>query len=97
VHARDVLPARVGRLTLGDDLLEGQVLRVDDPGVRGRVGEDLGRHERARVEADGTARDDVAAAEGGAGRAHRGPRRRSGTVMTWSPPTGPTGICAASP
>ena len=42
MQARDVLPARVGGLALGDDLVERQVLRVDDPCVRGRVGEDLG-------------------------------------------------------
>ena len=57
VQPRDVLPARMGGLALGDDLVEREVLRIDDPGVGGRVGEDLRRDERARVEADGTARD----------------------------------------
>ena len=54
-------PVGVRALELREDLVEVEVLRVDDARVRRGVGEDLGRDERAGVEAD-RARGDEALA-----------------------------------
>ncbi len=71
VQAGDVVSCVVCLLQLGDDLVEREGLRVDDAGVRRGVGEDLRRHERARVEADRRACDEALGAQreqvGGAG------------------------------
>ncbi len=52
VDPRHVLPGRMRGLDLGDDLGQVHGRRVDHSGARRRLGHDLGRHQRARIEAD---------------------------------------------
>ena len=61
---RHVMCRGVGRLDLGHDLVEVHGGGVDDPRPGRGLGHDLGRHQRARVEADRAALDQPQAADG---------------------------------
>ena len=71
MQAGDVVARGVRALQLREDLVEVEVLRVDDARVRRGVGEDLGRDDRAGIEADRAARDEPLRAQ----RERRGRRR----------------------
>ena len=64
MHPRDVLAAFMRRRHLGDDLVERQRRRVDDPRTLGRGLDDLRGHQRAGIEADRAALDQAQAAHG---------------------------------
>ncbi len=64
MEARDVLPGGVSGLELGDDFIERQRGRIDDARTGWAVVQQRRRHERARVEAHGASRDEIASADG---------------------------------
>ena len=64
MQPRHVLPLRVRLREFGDDGVERQRRGVDDPRARRAMREDLARHQRAGIEADGAARDEIAPAHG---------------------------------
>ena len=63
MQPRDVLAARVRLDAMGDDRVEIERRRVDDPRARRAMVEQRLRDQRARVEADRAARDQVAPAQ----------------------------------
>src|SRR3569833_2446607 len=63
VQPRDILAGFGGANDLGDDLVQRERRGVDDARSRWAVIEQRLRHQRAGVEADGTARDQVASAQ----------------------------------
>jgi hypothetical protein len=64
VQPRHVEPGGVGGDVLGLDLVEAHRRGVDEACARWAVDEHRRRHDRAGIEADGRAREDVAAAQG---------------------------------
>ena len=62
MHPRDVMAARIGSLDLDDDLVERHGRCIDHTGAVGRARDDFRRHQRAGIEANGAARDQVAPA-----------------------------------
>src|SRR5216683_6212003 len=64
MDAGHITTGGVGLRHMADDLLEVQLRRVDDFGVWRSTSDDLGRHQRARIETYGTPFDEPPAAEG---------------------------------
>src|SRR3954464_6653901 len=62
-RAGDVVAGRVSGGELGDDLVQRQVARVDEAGAGWRVPQDLGRDERAGVQAHPRGGDEPLGAE----------------------------------
>ncbi len=84
MDARHVLPLFMRALDLGDDLVEMERRRIDDPRTGRRRGDDLGRHQRAGIEADRAALDEAQAAQVMRSAAP-GPAPMKWTVMTTAP------------
>ncbi len=64
MQPRHVEPRLMRRSHFGDDLVQRHRRRVEDARAGRAVVEKRGRHERAGIEADGRARDEIAAAHG---------------------------------
>ena len=64
VQPGDILSRFVGGADLPDDLIQAHRRGIDDPGSRRTVGKDAAMHQRSRVEADRTAAQQFAAAQG---------------------------------
>ena len=60
----DILALRRGLLHMADDLVQGQRRGVDDPRLGCRMGDHRRRHQGAGIEHQGTAGDQIPAAEG---------------------------------
>ena len=64
MHARHIVPGRMRRLDLGDDLVQVHRHGVHDARAGGRRGDDLRRHQRSGIKAHGAALDEPQAAHG---------------------------------